>query len=128
MFHQCAFQEFLKQNGIEHSGSAPFKPTSNGQAERAVRVIKNGLKKANGGSSLQARLSRVLFTYRIRQHATTRRTPAEMMFGQMLETCLALSHRNDSSRVTYFKFKHKWYHDRNSITHIINVFDPFCVC
>jgi len=67
-FTSAVFQDFLKQNGVKHYRSAPFKPASNGQAERAVQVIKNGLKKANDGSSLQTKLSRLLFTYRTRLH------------------------------------------------------------
>ena len=51
-FTSAVFQDFLKQNGVKHYHSAPFKPAPNGQAERAVQVIKNGLKKANDGSSL----------------------------------------------------------------------------
>uniref|UniRef100_UPI00398ED916 E3 ubiquitin-protein ligase NEURL3-like n=1 Tax=Pristiophorus japonicus TaxID=55135 RepID=UPI00398ED916 len=34
------FQEFMKLNGIKHVRSAPFKPPSNGQVERAVQTIK----------------------------------------------------------------------------------------
>ena len=39
-FKYQEFQEFMRLNGIKHVRSAPFKPTSNGQAERAVQIIK----------------------------------------------------------------------------------------
>ena len=49
------FQEFMRLNGIKHVRSSPFKPASNGQAERAVQIIKQGLRCVTQGS-LQTRL------------------------------------------------------------------------
>ena len=37
----------LKSNGIKQVTSAPYHPASNGLAERAVRIVKKGLKKMN---------------------------------------------------------------------------------
>lgn len=39
-FTRYEFQSFMKNNGIRHLKSAPFKPASNDQAERAVQVVK----------------------------------------------------------------------------------------
>ena len=39
------FEEFLRKNGISHVTSAPYHPASNGLAERAVQIVKKGLKK-----------------------------------------------------------------------------------
>jgi len=66
-FTSTEFQEFTKQNGIHHIRTAP---ASNGQAERAVKTIKQGLKKASKGS-LEMQISRFLFHYRLTPHSTT---------------------------------------------------------
>ena len=55
----------MRLNGIKHVRSAPFKPASNGQAEGAVHIIKQGLRRVTPGS-LQMRLSRMLLGYRSR--------------------------------------------------------------
>ena len=41
------FQEFLTMNGIRHIASALYQPASNGLAERAVQIVKQGVRKAN---------------------------------------------------------------------------------
>ncbi|GFR31446.1 transposon Tf2-9 polyprotein [Trichonephila clavata] len=38
------FQRFMQRNGIKHKTSAPFKPSSNGQAERYVVTLKQSLR------------------------------------------------------------------------------------
>ena len=43
------FEAFLNGNGIQHITSAPYHPSSNGLAERAVQILKSGLKKATEG-------------------------------------------------------------------------------
>ena len=62
-FTSSEFKEFLSRNGVLHKTSPPYHPASNGPAERAVQVIKQGLRKSTG--DLQTRLSRILFAYRI---------------------------------------------------------------
>ena len=64
---------------------------SNGLAERAVRVVKEGLKKQNTSDTLTNRLSRVLLSYRITPQSTTGITPAELLFGRNLRSKLDLS-------------------------------------
>ena len=41
------FAMFMHRNGIQHITTAPYRPASNGQAERAVQVFKRGLEKMN---------------------------------------------------------------------------------
>ena len=66
------FKDFLMKNNIEHITSPPFSPQSNGQAERAVRVVKDLLSKCpDVKSSLKMRLARVLFHYRTIPQAST---------------------------------------------------------
>ncbi len=44
------FEHFCKSNGIEQIRVAPYHPSSNGLAERAVRIFKDGWKKQTTGS------------------------------------------------------------------------------
>ncbi|XP_043242375.1 uncharacterized protein K02A2.6-like [Amphibalanus amphitrite] len=86
-----AFSQFLNSNGIRHIRTAPWHPSSNEAAERAVQTVKNGLKAAlKDGGTLSQRLQRFLLAYRVAPHATTGRSPAEMMLGRNVRTNLDL--------------------------------------
>ena len=52
---------------VKHVTSAPYRPSTNGKAERAVQTLKRGLK-CTLGNSVQEKLSRFLFGYRITPH------------------------------------------------------------
>ncbi|XP_063447145.1 uncharacterized protein K02A2.6-like [Mytilus trossulus] len=45
-FTSKEFADYVKSNGIEHRTSAPWHPSSNGCAERAVQSFKEGMKKS----------------------------------------------------------------------------------
>ena len=75
------FQEFTKRNGICHVKSAPYHPTSNGLAERAVQTFKEGMKRGTT-ADLETRLTRFLYQYRITPHTTTGISPAELLMGR----------------------------------------------
>ena len=79
-FTSSEFQNFCKMIGIKHYTCAPYKPAGNGQAERAVQIIENGLSHVKEGS-IQPRLARVLLNYRTRPHQTTGRPPAKLLMG-----------------------------------------------
>ena len=74
-FSSHEFKTFVDQNCIVHITPPPYSPSSNGQAERAVRVIKELLKK-NVRGSLRTRLSNVLLYYRNTPHSTTNVSPS----------------------------------------------------
>ena len=42
-FVSLEMEAFLTRNGVKHLTSAPYHPSSNGLAKRAVRVVKKGL-------------------------------------------------------------------------------------
>ena len=42
------FAKFMSLNGIKHIKSAPYHPSTNGQAERSVQTLKKGLKHVKG--------------------------------------------------------------------------------
>ena len=88
-FKSSEFSEFLKKNGIRHLLTPPYHPASNGLVERSVQTFKEGLKRLKDGS-LNTRLSRFLFKYRLTPHSSTGFSPAELMFGRKLRSTLDL--------------------------------------
>ena len=77
-FTSHEFKEFARLDHIRHLTIAPYHPSSNGLAERAVQTIKLGMKKQTNGT-IQTKLSRFLFHYRLAPNATTGIPPAELM-------------------------------------------------
>ncbi|KAL5479309.1 hypothetical protein EMCRGX_G022812 [Ephydatia muelleri] len=76
-FTSMEFQTFMKRNGIRHVCCAPYHPSSNGLAERAVQTFKEAMKKTKG--NIDVRIARFLFQYRITPHATTGQSPAQLL-------------------------------------------------
>ena len=70
VFTSTEFQEFVKRNNIRHIRTAPYHPSSNGQVERLVQTFKESMKKSSS-ESLETRVTRFLFNYRITPHSTT---------------------------------------------------------
>ncbi|KAL7853111.1 hypothetical protein SRHO_G00188960 [Serrasalmus rhombeus] len=92
------FQEFAEKNGIRHITTAPYHPSSNGLAERAVQTFKSLLKKM-AGDSIETKMSRALFSYRITPQSTTGKSPAELLSGRKLRSTLDLIHPDFRNRV-----------------------------
>ena len=97
-FTSQEFQTFCRVNGIHHITSSPYHPSTNGLAERAVQSFKQGLKRMEGGS-LQSKLTRFLFRYRITPHTTTGLSPAEMLMGRRPRSQLDLVHPDTAQRM-----------------------------
>ncbi|XP_043218696.1 uncharacterized protein K02A2.6-like [Amphibalanus amphitrite] len=90
------FEGFLERNGIKHSVTAPYKPSTNGAAERAVGCLKNLLKASKGK---KVNIPNFLMAYRSTPQASTGRTPAELMLGRPLRNRLDLLKPNLASEV-----------------------------
>jgi len=75
------FNTFTTVNGIKHITLAPHHPASNGLAERAVQIMKSGLRKVTE-SSMNTRLAKILFAYRLTPHTTTGVSPSELLFNR----------------------------------------------
>ncbi|GFO24240.1 Pol polyprotein [Plakobranchus ocellatus] len=77
-FASREFAQFTEVYGILHKTSSPLHPESNGEAERAVRTIKNLLRKASDPYI-------ALLNYRATplQHG---KSPAELLMGRQLPT------------------------------------------
>ena len=80
-FISSEFETFLIRNAIKHLTSAPYHPSSNGLTERAVQLVKRGLKKITRGS-MKSRLAQILFHYRLLPQTTTDVAPSELLLGQ----------------------------------------------
>ena len=85
------FEQFLSKNAIKHKTSPPYHPASNGLAERAVQIVKKGIKKMSSGN-LQDKLSRFLFRYRNTPQSTTGSTPAELLLGRKMRSPMDVIH------------------------------------
>ena len=109
-FVSAEFAAFLKRNGIKQITSAPYHPASNGMAERAVQIVKQGLKKITQGS-IRTRLARVLKAYRLTPHSTTGMSPSEMLLGHCLKSRLDLLKPITAERVEANQWKQKKQHD-----------------
>ena len=114
-FTSQEFETFLNTNGIKHPTSAPYHPASNGLAERAVQIVKKGLKKVTSGS-MNTRLAKVLFTYRITPQSTTGISPAELLLGRRPHTRLDLLRPNTARRVEERQQAQKRKHDLRART------------
>ena len=114
------FELFLKSNGIKHRTSAPYHPASNGLAERAVQIVKKGLKKVTTGS-ISSRLAKVLMAYRIAPQSTTGVSPAELLLGRRPRTRLDLLKPNTAERVEGKQFEQKARHDATAKARVFSV-------
>ena len=112
-FTSSEFALFMKQNGIRHVTTSPYHPASNGLAERTVQTFKEGMKKLTDGS-LQTKLARFLFKYRITPHSTTGVSPATLTFGRPLRCQLDLLKPDIQLKVNRRQEQQKLNHDHRA--------------
>ena len=85
------FKQFCVRNGVRHRTSAPYKPSTNGQAERVVQVLKTAIEQANvTKSNVDIVIARYMLVYRNTPHTTTGESPAMMFLKRRLRTRLDL--------------------------------------
>ena len=110
-FTAAEFQEFCRLNGIRHIRVALYQPSSNGLAERAVQVFKQGFCQSSVGTQSD-RIARFLFQYRITPHTTTGLSPAEMLLGRNLRSRLDLLKPNLEQKAAEKQRRQQFKHSR----------------
>lgn len=94
-FRSEEFLMFTKTNGIHHKFSAPYHPATNGQVERYVQTIKQGLRATlNEPGDLKLKLQRLLMQYRKTPHSVTGVSPAELLLKSQFRSRIDLVKRD----------------------------------
>lgn len=99
-FSSQEFRDFTRTLGIRHIFTAPYHPSSNGLAERAIRTFKEGVAKLQ--RPIEKRITQFLFRYRITIQSTTGTSPAELLMNRKLRTVrstLDLAHPDVARKV-----------------------------
>ena len=107
------FETFLLKNGIQHITSAPYHPSTNGLTERAVQIVKQGLKKGKEGS-MKTRLAKVMMAYRVAPQSTIGESPALLLQKHQIRTRLDLLKPGRNERVEHCQQKQKAEHDASA--------------
>ena len=90
-FTSKEFEQFCTKNGIKHRTSAAYKPSTNGQAERVVQILKQAIKQAQTTKSdVASVIAHYLLVYRNTPHSTTGEPPSVLLMGRRLRTRLGL--------------------------------------
>ena len=85
------FEQFCSSNGILHRTSAAYKPSTNGQAEHGVQILKSVIKQAQlTNKDMSAVIAKYLLVYRNTPHSTTGEAPSLQLMGRRLRTRLDL--------------------------------------
>ena len=76
------FKEFLTENGIRHTTTAPYHLATNGLAERFVQTLKNALNTMKNQRSVEANLANFLLLSRNTPHTSTNECPSLLFSGR----------------------------------------------
>ena len=126
LFTSEEFKQFMDCNGIKHITSAPYHPSSNGQAERAVQTLKLGIKRTPG-DTVQEKMSIFLFDYRITPHVTTGVAPCELLMNRKLRSRFELMYPVVRRKVEASQERQKELHDGKKSVRQFAVKDPVFV-
>ena len=90
-FTATEFEQFCTSNGILHCSSAAYKPSTNGQAERVVQILKSAIKQAHlTNADVDTVIANHLLVYRTTPHSTTGEPPSLLLMGRRLRNRLDL--------------------------------------
>ena len=79
------FKDFCKHWGLKHHRVTPLYPQANSEIERFFKTILKTIRLAKvEGKDWKEELQSFLLTYRNTPHATTGKTPAELLYGRNL--------------------------------------------
>lgn len=99
-FASQEFSNFCMLNDITQLFSPIYHPSSNGQAESFVKIVKKGIKTIFSSGcrtdEIPIRLAKFLFDYRNSVNSTTGTSPAQLVFGHPLRSRLDLLTVNTS--------------------------------
>ena len=95
-------QNFSVKTMVFHTiTTAVYKPSTNGQCERVVQIVKSALRQARLTSEdPDTTLPRFLLRYRITPHTTTGESPSVLLYGRQLRTRLDLYRPSVSDNVS----------------------------
>ena len=93
-----------------HKVSTPHHPSSNGLAECAVQIVKNGQRKLTEGT-INSRLAKILFVHCISPQSTTGTSLSELMLNRRPCCRLDLVKPNIRQSVERNQLSQKIYHD-----------------
>ncbi|UYV66650.1 K02A2.6-like, partial [Cordylochernes scorpioides] len=79
-------EENTRINGIRHTKTSPYNPSTNGLVERYVREFKTSLKKNNEKDDLETNLQRFLFAHRAFPQSVLKESPAELLMKRRLKS------------------------------------------
>ena len=84
-FASVEFRQYCRQWGIKHHPVTPYYPQANSEIERFFRTAMKAIKIAViEGKDWKEEIKRFLMYYRNTPHATTGKSPAELMYGRQL--------------------------------------------
>ena len=81
----------MRDSTICHVTSAPFHPSTNGQADRMAKTVKDTLRRLAGGN-WQDWLAALLLEQHVTSHFTTGRSPVELLMNRRLTVILDRLH------------------------------------
>ena len=116
------FEAYLRRAGIRQVISSPYHLVSNSLAERALQVVKNGLKKVRTGSVNTSSQAALHLPYHSTEHH--RGFSSRTALGRRPRTRLDLLHPNTLARVENKQMEQKLRHDRKAKCWFFSVGEP----